>query len=281
MCIRDSDTYYAPLINMSVGGSSTNSIELKGLYDKMIIPVCAAGNDPSYVSFPGKNIYALCVSAIKKNDSKINNDTTYILDSYAGREQVKENIMVLYDSKFTTTYLEAGKYMYFKNNKYYDIYIAKPGNYYCYYYSTYQKYTNAYTDAVSNGNSIWSLNAKNDPKYTGDLIQMTGTSMATPQMTGICALILDALIKSYYLNQNKTIPTDPTILKKIQKSAAKYAYDMILFNHNYYTNIDEYVNPSDLDNNNSDINGSCGRGIINLKLIIDNIINKTLQIKLS
>ena len=107
---------------------------------------------------------------------------------------------------------------------------------------------------------------------------MSGTSMATPQMSGICALILDALIKAHYINSNEVIPN--TIPIQIQKLAAKYAYDNIIFNSKYYSNINNYINPSDSNNNQSDINGLCGRGLIQLDLVINDIINKTLKLTL-
>jgi subtilisin family serine protease len=131
-----------------------------------------------------------------------------------------------------------------------------------------QKY--AYTDAVSYGVDVYSFNNLNK----SGLITKSGTSMATPQMSAITGLILDALIKSYYINKMKMIPSN--LNTYIIKKAATYTYKNILFNPNYYIDIDD--TKSILNGNNNDINGLCGRGLIQLDLVINDIINNKLRL---
>ena len=219
----DEIKYYSPLINISIGG--TNYIDLSVLRTNNIIPICAAGNDPTYVSFPGKNPDALCVGAIDSNDN---------LAKFSGRNLDLNKIpytLLVKSTKFT--YLDIGTYYYYVDSKYYKTYITKAGNYICEIsLQPYYDYEYAYTDAVSYGVNISSVNAGNiagsKQKNTATLISMSGTSMATPQMTGISALILDALIKSYYFK--RLIPIEKTIPIELIKSASSYAYNNILFN---------------------------------------------------
>jgi len=105
---------------------------------------------------------------------------------------------------------------------------------------------NTYIDCFSAGNNICSLRNNEDNKNIYSI--KSGTSMATPQMSGIIALIIDGIYKKFFPNLNSN---DVPI-----KEITMLVHDYILFNEKFYNN---YLN--------------CGRGII----LLDIIINKLLQ----
>jgi subtilisin family serine protease len=274
-------TNYAPIVNLSVGvqnnDSSVNSA-INNLYANGSIPICAAGNVNTYVTYPGKNTNTLCVAAV-------NNDN--ILANFSGKERVitSQNVQFLYENNtkpwyvILYKYFQPGKYIFYDGSSYY--YKDVLAGYYYYGYNYFNIGTYAYTDAVSYGVNVVSINAKNYVN-TNKYISMSGTSMATPQVSGIVALIIDALIKSYCINSNKRIPHlssgNPPTSDHINllRKAAIYTYNNIIFNSKYYKDIDEYNASS--NGNTNDINGSCGRGLIQLNLVINDIINETLKL---
>jgi hypothetical protein len=116
-------------------------------------------------------------------------------------------------------------------------------------------------DCVSAGSEICSLHNLENNEFIYSI--KSGTSMATPQMTGIVSLIIDGIWKKFFPYDQ----IDNVILRQI----TMLVHDYILFNGKYYSKDTDNFNNIKFGCENYH-NGNCGRGVLLLDVIIDELL---------